>query len=133
MFKNAKMFADHGNGCFTTKELLSIRLLSLKRDIGAPLKMYGKSVSLFKDAFTDRDALTTTFRHCHMAIKHFSKWFGMKGLYPTILTQPSSSFIPLNSMIIIWMRTILGKELSVQQHSQCGQHTQKTPGQSVFG
>ncbi len=93
MFENAKVFADRGNGCFTTEELLSIRLLSLMRDIGAPLKTYGKIVSLFKDAITDRVVLTTTFRHRHTAIKHFSKRFGMKGLYPTILTQPS----PINN------------------------------------
>ena len=85
MFKNAKVFADCGNGCFTTKELLSICLLSLMRDIGAPLKTYGKIGSLFKDAITDRVVLTTTYRHRHTAIKHFSKRFGMKGLYPTIL------------------------------------------------
>jgi hypothetical protein len=84
MFKNAKMFVDHGNGCFTTKELLSIRLLSLMQDIGAPLKMHGKIVSFFKDA------ITTTFRHHHPAIKHCLQRFGMNGLYPTILTQPSS-------------------------------------------
>jgi hypothetical protein len=48
MFENAKMFANHGNGCFTTKELLSIRLLSLMREIGAPLKIYGRIVSLLK-------------------------------------------------------------------------------------
>jgi hypothetical protein len=47
MFKNAKMFVDHGNGSFTTKKLLFIRLLSLMRDIGAPLKTHGKIVSLF--------------------------------------------------------------------------------------
>jgi hypothetical protein len=29
MFENAKMFADRGNGCFTTKELLFICLLHL--------------------------------------------------------------------------------------------------------
>jgi hypothetical protein len=93
MFKNAKMFVDRGDGCFTTEELLSIRLLSLMRDIGAPLKTYGKIVSLFKDAITDRVALTTTFRHRHTAIKHFSQRFGMKGLYPTVLTQTS----PINN------------------------------------
>jgi hypothetical protein len=89
MFKNAKMFVDRGNGCFTTGELLSICLLSLIRDIGAPLKTYGKIVSLFKDAITDKADLTTTFRHRHIAIKHILQWFGMKGLYPTILTQPN--------------------------------------------
>ena len=93
MFQNAKRFVDRGNGCFTTEELLSIRLLSLMRDIGAPLKTYGKIRSLFKDAITDRVALTTTFRHRHTAIKHFSQRFGMNGLYPTILTQTS----PINN------------------------------------
>ena len=93
MFENAKVFSDRGNGCFTTEELLSIRLLSLMRDIGTPLKTYGKIVSLFKDAITDRVVLTTTFRHRDTAIKHFLKRFGMKGLYPTILTQPS----PINN------------------------------------
>jgi hypothetical protein len=74
------MFADRGNGCFTTKELLFICLLHLMWDIGALLKTYFKIVSLFKDAITDRVPLTTTSRHCQMAIKHFSKRFGMKGL-----------------------------------------------------
>ena len=41
IFENAKVFADRGNGCFTTIELLSICLLSLMRDIGAPLKTSG--------------------------------------------------------------------------------------------
>jgi hypothetical protein len=72
MVKNTKMFVDRGTGCFTTEELLSICLLSLMQDIGAPLKTYGKIISLFKDAITDRVALTTTIRHRqHTAIKHF--------------------------------------------------------------
>jgi hypothetical protein len=39
MFKQAKMYTDRGNGCFTNKEMLSICLLGIMRDIGAPLKI----------------------------------------------------------------------------------------------
>jgi hypothetical protein len=38
MFEQAKMYTDRGNGCFTNKEILSLRLLGIMRDIGAPLK-----------------------------------------------------------------------------------------------
>jgi hypothetical protein len=37
----------------------------------------------------ERDPITSTFRHRHSAVKHFSERFSMKGLYPTVLTQPS--------------------------------------------
>ena len=93
MFEQAKMYTDRGNGCFTNEEILSIRLLGIMRDIGAPLKTYGRIVALFKDVITEREAITTTFRHRHTAINHFSRRFCMKGLYPTVLTQPS----PLNN------------------------------------
>jgi hypothetical protein len=93
MFKQAKMYTDRGNGCFTNEEILSIHLLSIMRDIGAPLKTYGRIVALFKNVITDREPITTTFRQCHTAINHFSERFSMKGLYPTVLTQPS----PLNN------------------------------------
>jgi hypothetical protein len=89
MFENAKMYTDRGNGCFTNKEILSIRLLGIMREIGAPLKTYGRIVSLFKDVITERVAITSTFRHRHTAIKHFSDRFCMKKLYPTVLTQTS--------------------------------------------
>ncbi len=93
MFEKAKMYTDRGNGCFTNEEILSIRLLGIMRDIGAPLKTYGRIVALFKDVITEREAITTTFRHRHTAVNHFSQRFRMKGLYPTVLTQPS----PLNN------------------------------------
>jgi hypothetical protein len=53
MFEQAKMYTDRGNGCFTNKEILSIRLLGIMRNIGAPLKTYGRIVALFKDVITD--------------------------------------------------------------------------------
>jgi hypothetical protein len=93
MFEQAKMYTDRGNGCFTNKESLSIRLLGIMRVIGAPLKMYGRIVALFKDVITDQEPITTTFRQPHTAINHFSERFSMKGLCPTVLTQPS----PLNN------------------------------------
>jgi hypothetical protein len=93
MSEQAKMYTDRGNGCSTNKEILSIRLLGIMRDIGAPLKTYGRIVALFKDVITDREPITTTFRQRHTAINHFSERFSMKGLYPTVLTQPS----PLNN------------------------------------
>jgi hypothetical protein len=34
MFEQAKMYTDHGNGCFTNKTILSIRLLGIMRNIG---------------------------------------------------------------------------------------------------
>jgi hypothetical protein len=93
MFEQAKMYTDRGNGCFTNKEILSIRLLGIMRDIGAPLKTYGRIVALFKDVIMNREPITTTFRQRHIAINHLSEQFSMKGLYPTVLTQPS----PLNN------------------------------------
>jgi hypothetical protein len=89
MFEQAKMYADRANGCFTNKEILSIRLLGIMRDIGAPLKTYGRIVALFKDVITDREPIITTFRQRHTAINHFSERFSMKGLCPTVLTLPS--------------------------------------------
>jgi hypothetical protein len=94
MFEQAKMYADRGNGCLTNEEILSIRLLGIMRDIGAPLKTYGRIVSLFKDVITDREPITTTFRQRHTTINHFSERFSMKGLYPTVLTQPSPLYNP---------------------------------------
>jgi hypothetical protein len=89
MFENAKMYTDRCNATFTTEEILSIRLLEIMRDIGAPLKTYGRIVALFKDVIIEQEPITTTFLHRHTAINHFSNRFCMKGLYPTILTQPS--------------------------------------------
>ncbi len=87
------MYTNRGNGCFTNEEILSIHLLGIMRNIGAPLKSYRRIVALFKDVITDREPITTTFRQRHTAINHFSQQFSMKGLYPTVLTQPS----PLNN------------------------------------
>jgi hypothetical protein len=93
ILEQAKMYTDCGNGCFTNEEIVSIRLPGIMRDIGAPLKTYGRIVALFKDVITDREPITTTFRQRHTAINHFSEQSSMKGLYPTVLTQPS----PLNN------------------------------------
>jgi hypothetical protein len=73
MSEQAKMYTDRGNGCFTNEEILSIRLLGIMRDIGAPLKKYGRIVALFKDVITDREPITTTFRQRHTTINHFSE------------------------------------------------------------
>jgi hypothetical protein len=73
MSKQAKMYTDGGNGYFTKEEILSLHLLGIMRDIGAPLKSYGRIVAtLFKDVITEREAITTTFCHWHTAINHFS-------------------------------------------------------------
>jgi hypothetical protein len=88
MFDQAKIYTDHGNGSFTNEEILSICLLGIMRDIGAPLKTYGRIVALFKDVITDQELITTTFRQRHTAINHLSEQFSLKGLYPTVLTQP---------------------------------------------
>jgi hypothetical protein len=85
MFEQAKTYTDRCNGCFTNEEILSIRLLGIMSDIGAPLKTYGR-IAVFKDVITDREPITTTFRQCHTTINHFSERFSMKGLYPTVLT-----------------------------------------------
>ena len=75
MFEQAKMYTDRGNGCFTNEEILSIRLLGIMGDIGAPLKTYGRIVALFKDVITDQEPITTTFRQRHTTINHFSERF----------------------------------------------------------
>ena len=93
MFANTKMHTDRGDGNFTKEEILSIGLLGIMRDIGAPLQTYGRIVALFKDVITEQEPITTTSRQRDTAIKHFSTRFCMKGLYPTILTQPS----PINN------------------------------------
>ena len=72
MFEKAKMYADRGHGSFTNEEILSICLLGIMRDIGAPLKTYGRIVALFKDVITEREAITTTFPHRHTAVNHSS-------------------------------------------------------------
>jgi hypothetical protein len=46
-----------------------------------------------KDVITDQEPIITTFRQRLTAINYFSERFSMKGLYPTVLTQPS----PLNN------------------------------------
>ena len=58
---NSKMYTDRGNGCFTNEEILSIRLLGIIRDIGAPLKTYGRIVAVFKNVITDGEAINTTY------------------------------------------------------------------------
>jgi hypothetical protein len=68
---------------------LLIRLLGIMRDVGAPLKTYGRIVALFKHVITEREAITTIFCHWHTAINHFACRLCMKGLYPTVMTQPS--------------------------------------------
>jgi hypothetical protein len=93
MFEQAKMYTDRGNGCFTNKEILSIRLLGIMRNIGAPLKTYGRIAVLFKDVISDQEPITITFCQRHTAIHHFSERFSMKGLCPTFLIQLS----PLNN------------------------------------
>jgi hypothetical protein len=93
MSEQAKMYTRRGNGCYTNEEILLIGLLGIMRDIRAPLKSYGRIIALFKDVIMEPEAITTTFRHRHTAINHFSQQFSMKGLYPTVLTQPS----PLNN------------------------------------
>jgi hypothetical protein len=57
------MYSDRGNLCFAKEEILLTRLLGITRDIGAPLKTYSRIVALFKDVITEREAITTTFRH----------------------------------------------------------------------
>jgi hypothetical protein len=89
MFKKSKMYTDHGSGSFTNKEILSICLLGIMHDIGAPLKTYGRIVALFKDVIMEQEAITTTFRHWHTAINHLSQQFCMKGLYSIVMTQRS--------------------------------------------
>jgi hypothetical protein len=62
-------------GFLINEEILSIRLIGIMRDIGAPLKTYGRIVALFKDVITEREAITTTFHHWHTAINQFSQQF----------------------------------------------------------
>jgi hypothetical protein len=73
MFEQAKMYTNRGNGCFTNEGILSICLLGIMHDLGAPLKTYRRIVAHFKDVITDREPLTTTFRQRHTAINHFSE------------------------------------------------------------
>jgi hypothetical protein len=118
MLEKAKIYTDRGNGSFTNKEILSICLLGIMRDIGAPLKTYGRIVAPFKDVITEREAITTTFPHQHTAINHFSQRFCMKGLYLTVLTQPSPSnnrFYPVPvhnalAMVESFLYLLLGKD-----------------------
>jgi hypothetical protein len=48
IFKNVKIYADQGNGCFTNKEILSIHLLGIMKDIGAHLKARAKLLRYLK-------------------------------------------------------------------------------------
>jgi hypothetical protein len=53
MFEKANMYTDRGHGSFTNKEMISIHLLGIMRNIGAPLKSYVRIVALFKDVITE--------------------------------------------------------------------------------
>jgi hypothetical protein len=59
MFANAKMYTDRGDGNFTKEEILSIGLLGIMRDIGAPLQSYGRMVALFKDVITEQEPMSS--------------------------------------------------------------------------
>jgi hypothetical protein len=67
MFEQAEMYADRGNGCFANEEILSICLLGIMRDIGAPLKTYGRIVALFKDV---TDYGTRSHHHQLLPLSH---------------------------------------------------------------
>jgi hypothetical protein len=52
-------------------------------------------------AITEQETITTTFRHRHTAINRFSQQFSTKGLYPTVLTQPSPLLPVHNAQVMI--------------------------------
>jgi hypothetical protein len=86
------------------------------------LKKHGRIVALFKDVIREQETNTTTFRQRHTAINHLSVRFSMKGLYPTVLTQPSplnNRFYPIpdhnaQAMIESLLYSLLAKEVALQ-------------------
>jgi hypothetical protein len=68
MFQQAKVYADHGIGCFINKEILSICLLGIMHNIKALLKTYGRVVAQFKDV--QQPFLTTILYEKN--VSHFS-------------------------------------------------------------
>jgi hypothetical protein len=84
-----KPFVDKGYGNYSAVERLSIRLLRILRDIGAPFETYGTIMEMVSDAVRDKVFITTTYRSRDNAMKHFAERYELSKLYPTFKTQPS--------------------------------------------
>jgi hypothetical protein len=86
---NDKPFFDKGHGTYSSVERLSIRLLRILRDIGAPFDTYGTIMEMVADAVRDKVFITTTYRSRDSAIKHFSDRYELSSMYPSFKAQPS--------------------------------------------
>ncbi len=86
---NDKTFFDKGHENYSAVERLSIRLLRILRDIGAPFDTYGTIMEMVSDAVRDKVFITTTYRSRDNAIKHFANRYELSSMYPTFKTQPS--------------------------------------------
>jgi hypothetical protein len=84
-----KTFFDKGHENYSAVERLSIRLLRILRDIGAPFDTYGTIMEMVSDAVRDKVFITTTYRSRDNAIKHFANRYELSSMYPTFKTQPS--------------------------------------------
>jgi hypothetical protein len=84
-----KPFMDKGYGNYSAVERLSIRLLRILRDIGAPFETYGTIMEMVSDAVRDKVFITTTYRSRDNAMKHFADRFELSTMYPSFKTQPS--------------------------------------------
>jgi DNA-binding transcriptional MerR regulator len=76
-FRNAKVYADQGNRCFTNKEILYIGLLGLMQDIGVPLKFMEELCSIQRCDYQMRSHhhYLLSEAHCHQTF------------FPTILHE----------------------------------------------
>jgi hypothetical protein len=86
---NDQPFRDKGDGNYSAVERLSIRLLRILRDIGAPFDTYGTIMEMVSDAVREKVFITTTYRSRDNAIQHFSDRYELSTLYPSFKSQPS--------------------------------------------
>jgi hypothetical protein len=80
---------DKGYGNYLAVERLSICLLRILRDIGAPFETYGTIMEMVSDAVCDKVFITTTYRSRENAMKHFANCYELSMMYPSFKTQPS--------------------------------------------
>jgi hypothetical protein len=66
-----KSFFDEGHGNYWV-ERLSIHLLRILRDIGAPFETYGTIMKIVSDAIRDKVFITPTYQSHDNAIKHLA-------------------------------------------------------------
>jgi hypothetical protein len=86
-----KPFMDKGYGNYSAVERLSIHLLLILRDIGAPFNTYGTIMEMVSDAVRDKVFIMTTYRSPENAMNFFANCYELSRMYPSFKTQPSQN------------------------------------------